>query len=41
MKYTTFSYPTMINRINGKTTLSTDNKSVNECLGILLRTRPR
>lgn len=40
MKYTTFSFPTMVDRINGKTKLSTDEKSINECLGILLRTRP-
>lgn len=40
MKYTTFAFPTMIDRINGKTKLSTDVKSINECLGILLRTRP-
>ena len=40
MKFTTFAFPTMIDRINGKTRLSTDEKSVNECLGILLRTRP-
>lgn len=41
MKYTTFAFPTMIDRINGRTRLSTEEKSVNECLGILLRTRPR
>lgn len=40
MKFTTFAFPTMVDRINGKTRLSTDEKSVNECLGILLRTRP-
>lgn len=40
MKYTTFAFPTMVNRINGKTQLSTDMKSINECVGILLRTRP-
>ena len=40
MKYTTFAFPTMIDRINGKTRLSTEEKSVNECLGILFRTRP-
>lgn len=40
MKFTTFSFPTTIDRINGKTRLSTDEKSVNECLGILFRTRP-
>lgn len=40
MKYTTFAFPTMVDRINGKTRLSTDEKSINECLGILLRTRP-
>lgn len=40
MKYTTFAFPTMVDRINGKTKLSVEEKSVNECLGILLRTRP-
>lgn len=40
MKYTTFAFPTMIDRINGRTKFSTDIKSINECLGILLRTRP-
>ena len=40
MKFTTFAFPTMIDRINGRTRLSIEEKSVNECLGILLRTRP-
>lgn len=40
MKFKTFTFPTMVSRINGKTQLSEDVKSINECLGILLRTRP-
>mgnify|MGYP003290594389 CR=1 FL=1 len=40
MKFTTFAFPTMVNRVNGKTQFSTDMKSINECVGILLRTRP-
>lgn len=40
MKYNTFAFPTMVNRTSGKTTLSEDMKSLNESLGILLRTRP-
>lgn len=40
MKQTTFSFPQIIDRSTRKTTLSTSNKSINECLGILLRTRP-
>ena len=41
MKQTTFSFPQVINRYTKKVELSTDYKSINECLGILLRTRPR
>lgn len=41
MKYNTFAFPTMVDRVNGKTKFSQDYKSINECLGILLRTRPR
>lgn len=40
MKQTTFSFPQVINRISGKIELSSNTKSINECLGILLRTRP-
>ena len=40
MNQTTFSFPQMISRTSGKTVLSSSNKSINECLGILLRTRP-
>lgn len=40
MKQTTFSFPQIIDRSTRKTILSTSNKSINECLGILLRTRP-
>lgn len=41
MNQTTFSFPQMISRSSKKTMLSSSNKSINECLGILLRTRPR
>lgn len=41
MKQTTFSFPQFINRETKKVELSTNTKSINECLGILLRTRPR
>lgn len=40
MKQTTFSFPHIINRGTKKIALSTSNQSINECLGILLRTRP-
>lgn len=36
----TFAFPQMINRNLRKSQISTENKSINECLGILLRTRP-
>ena len=36
----TYSFPQMISRSLKKTQISTGNKSINECLGILLRTRP-
>ena len=39
MNQTTFSFPYLFNRISKKTNLSTDNKSINECLSVLLRTR--
>lgn len=41
MYQNTFSFPQIINRTSRKIELSTENKSINECLGILLRTRPR
>ena len=40
MYQTTFSFPQMINRTTSSTELYSQNKSINECLGILLRTRP-
>lgn len=40
MNQTTFSFPQLVNRTTRKITLSTNTKSINECLGILLRTRP-
>lgn len=40
MNQKTFSFPQIINRISGKIELSSDVQSINECLGILLRTRP-
>lgn len=36
----TFSFPQMFNKTTYKTNLSENTKSINECLGILLRTRP-
>ena len=41
MYQTTFSFPQFVNRNTKKVNLSTNTKSINECLGILLRTRPR
>ncbi len=41
MKQYTFSFPQIINRSSKKIELSSNVKSINECLGILLRTRPR
>lgn len=40
MNQKTFSFPQIISRVTGRTELSQDAKSINECLGILLRTRP-
>lgn len=40
MNQTTYSFPQIISRNTYKTNLSSSNKSINECLGILLRTRP-
>lgn len=39
MNQSTFSFPHMIDRSTKKAILSQDRKSINECLGILLRTR--
>lgn len=36
----TFSFPQIINRTTGKIEMSDNVQSINECLGILLRTRP-
>lgn len=41
MYQSTFSFPQIVNRSTGSIQLSTLNQSINECLGILLRTRPR
>ena len=41
MNQSTFSFPQLINRTTRKIELSTNTKSINECLGVLLRTRPR
>ena len=41
MKQTTFSFPQIVNRSSREVVLSSNTKSINECLGILLRTRPR
>ena len=40
MNQKTFSFPQMFNKTTYKTSLSENTKSINECLGILLRTRP-
>ena len=40
MNQNTFSFPQIINRSSHKIELSSNTKSINECLGILLRTRP-
>lgn len=40
MNQTTFSFPQLVNRTTRKIELSRNTKSINECLGILLRTRP-
>ena len=39
MNQNTFSFPQLVDRSTKKVTLSSGNKSINECLGILLRTR--
>ena len=39
MNQKTFSFPQIINRTSGKIELSDNVQSINECLGILLRTR--
>ena len=40
MNQYTFSFPQIINRVSGKIELSSNTQSINECLGILLRTTP-
>lgn len=40
MKQTTFSFPQIVNRSSREVKLSQNTQSINECLGILLRTRP-
>lgn len=40
MNNNTYSFPQIFGRQTYKTELSEDNKSINESLGILLRTRP-
>lgn len=40
MNQKTFSFPQIINRTSKKIDLSDNVQSINECLGILLRTRP-
>lgn len=40
MNQKTFSFPQIINRTSGKIEMSDNVQSINECLGILLRTRP-
>ena len=40
MNNNTYSFPQIFGRQTYKTELSKDNKSINESLGILLRTRP-
>ena len=40
MNQKTFSFPQIINRVSGKIELSNNVQSINECLGILLRTTP-
>ena len=40
MNQKTFSFPQIINRTTGKIEMSDNVQSINECLGILLRSRP-
>lgn len=40
MNQKTFGFPHIVNRITDSITLSDNTKSINECLSILLRTRP-
>lgn len=40
MNQKTFSFPQIIDRLTGRIEMSDNVKSINECLGILLRTRP-
>ena len=41
MYQNTYSFPHFVNRTSKKVELSNNTKSINECLGVLLRTRPR
>jgi len=41
MYQATYSFPQFIDRNTRKVSVSTNTKSINECLGVLLRTRPR
>lgn len=41
MYQVTYSFPQFIDRNTRKVSTSTNTKSINECLGVLLRTRPR
>lgn len=41
MRQKTFSFPQIIDRTSQEVKLSENTKSINECLGLLLRTRPR
>lgn len=40
MRQKTFSFPQIVNRTSQNIELSENTKSINECLGLLLRTRP-
>ena len=41
MYQNTYSFPQFVDRSTRKVSVSNNTKSINECLGILLRTRPR
>lgn len=40
MRQSTFSFPQIVDRISRDVKFSQNTKSINECLGLLLRTRP-
>ena len=40
MYQTTYSFPQIVNRVTRRIQFSSDRQSINECLGILLRTKP-